>query len=37
MTGFNDAAGVATSSEIKGKYVKEVTVAKGVITAEMLS
>ncbi|HEZ3578251.1 TPA: pilin [Neisseria meningitidis] len=37
MTGFNDAAGVASSSDIKGKYVKEVTVAKGVITAEMLS
>ncbi|HGO7163243.1 TPA: pilin, partial [Neisseria meningitidis] len=36
-TGFNDAAGVASSSDIKGKYVKEVTVAKGVITAEMLS
>ncbi len=37
MTGFNDAAGVASSSDIKGKYVKEVTVAKGVITATMLS
>ncbi|MGJ0103482.1 pilin [Neisseria meningitidis] len=33
----NNSAGVATSSDIKGKYVKEVTVAKGVITAEMLS
>ncbi|MBH6090773.1 pilin [Neisseria meningitidis] len=37
MTGFNDAAGVATSSKIKGKYVKEVKVANGVITATMLS
>ncbi|EQD23448.1 pilin family protein [Neisseria meningitidis NM3173] len=37
MTGFNDAAGVASSSKIKGKYVKEVTVANGVITATMLS
>ncbi|HGO9131368.1 TPA: pilin, partial [Neisseria meningitidis] len=38
MTGFNDAAGVAsTPSDIKGKYVKEVTVANGVITATMLS
>ncbi|MGT9711733.1 pilin [Neisseria meningitidis] len=33
----NSAAGVASSSTIKGKYVKEVTVAKGVITATMLS
>ncbi|WP_164734480.1 pilin, partial [Neisseria meningitidis] len=33
----NSSAGVATSSDIKGKYVKEVTVAKGVITATMLS
>ncbi|MGG5186704.1 pilin [Neisseria meningitidis] len=33
----NSSAGVASSSTIKGKYVKEVTVAKGVITAEMLS
>ncbi|HGO7770052.1 TPA: pilin, partial [Neisseria meningitidis] len=33
----NSSAGVATSSEIKGKYVKEVTVAKGVVTATMLS
>ncbi|HGO7177188.1 TPA: pilin [Neisseria meningitidis] len=33
----NSSAGVATSSEIKGKYVKEVTVANGVITATMLS
>ncbi|HEZ1451621.1 TPA: pilin [Neisseria meningitidis] len=37
MTGFNDAAGVASSSDIKGKYVQSVTVAKGVITAEMKS
>ncbi|HEZ3468894.1 TPA: pilin [Neisseria meningitidis] len=37
MTGFNDAAGVATSSEIKGKYVEKVEVAKGVVTAEMKS
>ncbi|HGH0106922.1 TPA: pilin [Neisseria meningitidis] len=33
----NSAAGVASSSTIKGKYVKEVTVANGVITATMLS
>ncbi|HEZ4880075.1 TPA: pilin [Neisseria meningitidis] len=33
----NSAAGVATSSEIKGKYVKSVTVANGVITAQMAS
>ncbi|MBH6778932.1 pilin [Neisseria meningitidis] len=33
----NSSAGVATSSKIKGKYVKEVEVAKGVITAEMKS
>ncbi|HFA4996084.1 TPA: pilin [Neisseria gonorrhoeae] len=31
----NSAAGVASSSSIKGKYVKSVTVAKGVVTAEM--
>ncbi|HGG8307932.1 TPA: pilin, partial [Neisseria meningitidis] len=31
------SAGVATSTDIKGKYVKEVEVAKGVITATMLS
>ncbi|MBW3869845.1 pilin [Neisseria meningitidis] len=37
MTGFNDAAGVATSSKIKGKYVKEVEVKNGVVTATMLS
>ncbi|HEZ1366688.1 TPA: pilin [Neisseria meningitidis] len=33
----NSDAGVATSSEIKGKYVEKVEVAKGVITAEMKS
>ncbi|HEZ5629495.1 TPA: pilin [Neisseria meningitidis] len=33
----NSAAGVASSSEIKGKYVEKVEVAKGVITATMLS
>ncbi|HGO9043311.1 TPA: pilin [Neisseria meningitidis] len=33
----NSSAGVASSSTIKGKYVKEVTVANGVITATMLS
>ncbi|HEY9921226.1 TPA: pilin [Neisseria meningitidis] len=38
MTGFNDAAGVASSpSDIKGKYVQSVTVANGVITAQMAS
>ncbi|HGG9568515.1 TPA: pilin, partial [Neisseria meningitidis] len=38
MTGFNDAAGVASSpSDIKGKYVQKVEVAKGVITAQMAS
>ncbi|HFC3622833.1 TPA: pilin, partial [Neisseria gonorrhoeae] len=31
----NDSAGVASASDIKGKYVKSVTVAKGVVTAEM--
>ncbi|ENS6381594.1 pilin [Neisseria gonorrhoeae] len=31
----NDKAGVASPSEIKGKYVKSVTVAKGVVTAQM--
>ncbi|HEZ6738041.1 TPA: pilin [Neisseria meningitidis] len=35
--GNNSDAGVATSSKIKGKYVKEVTVANGVVTATMLS
>ncbi|EMT6238670.1 pilin, partial [Neisseria gonorrhoeae] len=33
----NDKAGVASASDIKGKYVKSVTVAKGVVTAEMAS
>ncbi|EMR8782278.1 pilin, partial [Neisseria gonorrhoeae] len=34
----NGAAGVASSpTDIKGKYVKSVTVAKGVVTAEMAS
>ncbi|EOA4860445.1 pilin [Neisseria gonorrhoeae] len=33
----NDKAGVASSSSIKGKYVESVTVAKGVVTAEMKS
>ncbi|HEZ3468893.1 TPA: pilin [Neisseria meningitidis] len=34
----NTSAGVAsTPSDIKGKYVKEVEVAKGVVTATMLS
>ncbi|WP_461217205.1 pilin [Neisseria gonorrhoeae] len=31
----NDKAGVASSSSIKGKYVKSVTVTNGVVTAEM--
>ncbi|HEZ8355813.1 TPA: pilin, partial [Neisseria gonorrhoeae] len=31
----NDEAGVASSGEIKGKYVQSVTVANGVVTAEM--
>ncbi|HEZ6261253.1 TPA: pilin [Neisseria meningitidis] len=35
--GGNSSAGVATSSEIKGKYVKEVEVKNGVVTAEMKS
>ncbi|HEZ7070609.1 TPA: pilin [Neisseria meningitidis] len=35
--GNNTSAGVATSSKIKGKYVEKVEVAKGVITATMLS
>ncbi|HEZ5962822.1 TPA: pilin [Neisseria meningitidis] len=35
--GDNSSAGVASSSEIKGKYVEKVEVAKGVITAEMKS
>ncbi|ENT0239136.1 prepilin-type cleavage/methylation domain-containing protein, partial [Neisseria gonorrhoeae] len=33
----NDSAGVASASEIKGKYVKEVEVEKGVVTAQMAS
>ncbi|ENW4890973.1 fimbrial protein [Neisseria gonorrhoeae] len=33
----NDEAGVASSGEIKGKYVKEVKVEKGVVTATMKS
>ncbi|HEZ5821299.1 TPA: pilin [Neisseria meningitidis] len=33
----NSSAGVASASDIKGKYVKEVTVANGVVTATMLS
>ncbi|ENV9404545.1 pilin, partial [Neisseria gonorrhoeae] len=33
----NGAAGVASSSSIKGKYVKEVKVENGVVTAKMLS
>ncbi|HFC5704804.1 TPA: pilin [Neisseria gonorrhoeae] len=33
----NGAAGVASASEIIGKYVKSVTVANGVVTATMLS
>ncbi|HFB1046346.1 TPA: pilin, partial [Neisseria gonorrhoeae] len=31
----NGAAGVASSSSIKGKYVKEVEVNNGVVTAQM--
>ncbi|EMS1972286.1 pilin [Neisseria gonorrhoeae] len=31
----NTSAGVASSSSIKGKYVQSVTVAKGVVTAQM--
>ncbi|EMR8897723.1 pilin [Neisseria gonorrhoeae] len=33
----NGAAGVASSSSIKGKYVQKVEVAKGVVTAQMAS
>ncbi|EMT7714004.1 pilin [Neisseria gonorrhoeae] len=33
----NGAAGVASSDKIKGKYVKEVKVEKGVVTATMAS
>ncbi|MBH6064400.1 pilin [Neisseria meningitidis] len=35
--GDNNSAGVASSSKIKGKYVKEVEVKNGVVTAEMKS
>ncbi|HFC7407429.1 TPA: pilin, partial [Neisseria meningitidis] len=35
--GDNTSAGVATSSEIKGKYVAGVKVENGVVTATMLS
>ncbi|ENW5262953.1 hypothetical protein HHL98_001798, partial [Neisseria gonorrhoeae] len=31
----NGAAGVASSADIKGKYVESVTVANGVVTAQM--
>ncbi|HFA9365764.1 TPA: pilin, partial [Neisseria gonorrhoeae] len=31
----NGAAGVASASDIKGKYVESVTVANGVVTAKM--
>ncbi|HFC5576681.1 TPA: pilin, partial [Neisseria gonorrhoeae] len=33
----NGAAGVASASDIKGKYVKEVEVKNGVVTATMNS
>ncbi|HFA6252922.1 TPA: pilin, partial [Neisseria gonorrhoeae] len=33
----NDSAGVASASKIIGKYVKEVKVENGVVTAKMLS
>ncbi|ENW2691407.1 pilin, partial [Neisseria gonorrhoeae] len=33
----NGDAGVASASDIKGKYVQSVTVANGVVTAEMKS
>ncbi|ENS9400892.1 prepilin-type cleavage/methylation domain-containing protein, partial [Neisseria gonorrhoeae] len=33
----NGAAGVASASDIKGKYVESVTVANGVVTAQMKS
>ncbi|EMT1582505.1 pilin [Neisseria gonorrhoeae] len=33
----NASAGVASASDIKGKYVKEVKVENGVVTAEMAS
>ncbi|HEZ5996199.1 TPA: pilin [Neisseria meningitidis] len=35
--GNNSSAGVASSSKIKGKYVKEVEVKNGVVTATMAS
>ncbi|HEZ5560582.1 TPA: pilin [Neisseria meningitidis] len=35
--GDNSDAGVASASDIKGKYVQKVEVAKGVITAQMAS
>ncbi|EMT3217357.1 pilin, partial [Neisseria gonorrhoeae] len=33
----NTSAGVASASDIKGKYVESVTVENGVVTAKMLS
>ncbi|MBW3940948.1 pilin [Neisseria meningitidis] len=33
----NSSAGVATSADIKGKYVEKVEVANGVVTAQMAS
>ncbi|HFA4658865.1 TPA: pilin [Neisseria gonorrhoeae] len=33
----NDSAGVASASDIKGKYVESVTVENGVVTAQMKS
>ncbi|EMU0352862.1 pilin, partial [Neisseria gonorrhoeae] len=33
----NTSAGVASASDIKGKYVQSVTVTNGVVTAKMLS
>ncbi|CWS40626.1 fimbrial protein [Neisseria meningitidis] len=33
----NSSAGVATSADIKGKYVKSVEVKNGVVTAQMAS
>ncbi|HEZ1453001.1 TPA: pilin [Neisseria meningitidis] len=35
--GDNSSAGVATSADIKGKYVKSVEVKNGVVTAQMAS
>ncbi|HEZ4815857.1 TPA: pilin [Neisseria meningitidis] len=35
--GDNSDAGVASASDIKGKYVQSVTVANGVVTAQMAS